>query len=111
MSDKTGNFVIPPKYDDVNEAIKTFHDGMVVVKKEGLMGVIDTNGNIILPIEYQTVYYKGEMIFVVNQNGRTWLVNTSEQRIGPEKLEDFGNAFSEGFIRVEKNNKSSFLVV
>ncbi|HNX21772.1 MAG TPA: WG repeat-containing protein [Bacteroidales bacterium] len=109
--DKTGNFVIPPKYDDVNEAIKTFHDGMVVVKKEGLMGVIDTNGNIILPIEYQTVYYKGEMIFEVNQNGSTWLVNTSGQRIGPENLEDFGNAFSEGFIRVEKNNKASFMDV
>ena len=47
-------FVIDPQYDyarNFNE------DGYAIVEKNGLKGVIDTTGNVVIPLKYETVYH------------------------------------------------------
>ena len=46
-------FVIDPVYD---YATNFNEDGYAIVEKNGLKGVIDTTGKIILPLKYETVY-------------------------------------------------------
>lgn len=52
--DFNDKFVINPEYDyaqNFNE------DGFAIVEKNGLKGVIDTTGKVIIPLEYETVYH------------------------------------------------------
>lgn len=47
-------FVIDPDYD---YAMNFNEDGYAIVEKNGLKGVIDTTGQVIIPLKYETVYH------------------------------------------------------
>jgi len=44
--DEIGNIVIPPQFDNTSD----FHEGAAFVKKDGMIGVIDTTGAYIAPL-------------------------------------------------------------
>ena len=52
--DKRGEFVIPPLFESAN----AFLDGGAVVMRDGKFGVIDSNGDTVVPFEYYSIDYK-----------------------------------------------------
>lgn len=59
-----GIFVIKPKYTSV----ENFNEGLSIVEKDGLFGLIDTEGNQVLEIKYQNISYLGSSYYLLNEN-------------------------------------------
>lgn len=70
--DASGNFVIPPRYTWGTE----FIDGIAIVAIEGSIGAINALGRVIIPIEYEDVYFDTEQgLFVANKDGAQVLID------------------------------------
>lgn len=63
--DKTGKFVIPPRYEKAD----MFSEGLAAVQQNGKWGFIDTNGKMVVPAKYDAVNSFSEGIATV-QGGR-----------------------------------------
>lgn len=60
-----GTFVIEPIYDEV----KGFHNEVAIVKKDGLYGFIDTQGQLVQPIEYDIPHLNKEPELLLVKRG------------------------------------------
>ncbi len=50
--DRTGKFVIPPRYDVANG----FSEGLAVVHNSGKVGFIDATGKVVIPLKYRSAW-------------------------------------------------------
>lgn len=76
LMDVKGNLVVEPFY----QAIGTFHDGVyAIVEKEGLLGVLDTTGSLIIPCQYTLMDYVGRGLFSVKTASSNWSIINTEQ--------------------------------
>jgi hypothetical protein len=67
--DRLGLNVIEPEYDSV----ALFNEGLAVVERNNKFGLIDTNGILVLPIQFEIVYaYDKENEFVKTRKNSEW---------------------------------------
>lgn len=83
-----GEIVIQPQYDDGQFTFSIYAS----VVKEGKCGVIDTNGDIVIPFEYEEAYHLFDCLFAVRrqENNNKWLfgvINTQGKIIVPFEYE------------------------
>lgn len=70
--DAGGNAVIPPRYTWATE----FADGIAIVAIEHSLGAINALGQVIIPIEYDDIYFDTEKeLFVANKDGEQVLID------------------------------------
>lgn len=99
-----GDEIIPCIYDEIG----LFSHGRAFVRKGDSCGIIDTLGNIILPLQYQDrtpkgmkyVYY--DSLALVEQNGRLGFVDLQGNLAIPFYFQEAYN-FSEGLAAVRKD--------
>ena len=64
--DLTGKVILPPQFDYA----ESFKNGLAIVEKLTLQGVIDSKGKSIIPIEFTAVYRLSEQLFLVSNGSR-----------------------------------------
>ena len=101
---KTGDVVIPFKYDYVRD----FDEGLAAVKLKGKWGFIDKSGKVVVPIKYDDVEVFYEGLADVKLNGKYGFVDKSGTEVVPLKYDDADN-FYEGFAKVGLNGKWGFV--
>ena len=101
---KTGDVVIPFKYDDVFN----FREGLAAVKLKGKWGFIDKSGKVVVPIKYDDVEVFYEGLADVKLNGKYGFVDKSGTEVVPLKY-DYADNFYEGFAKVGLNGKWGFV--
>ena len=101
---KTGDVVIPFKYDDVWD----FEEGLAAVKLKGKQGFIDKSGKEVVPIKYDNIGGFHEGLAFVELNGKFGFVDKSGTEVVPLKY-DRAEFFSEGHAAVELKGKWGFI--
>ena len=101
---KTGDVVIPFKYDDVFN----FREGLAAVKLKGKWGFIDKSGKVVVPPRYDNVWNFNEGLARVKLNGKWGYINKSGKEVVPPKYDDV-YAFNEGLARVKLNGKYGYI--
>ncbi len=76
---------------------------------DGKCGIIDTDGNVIIPCEHDQAYHLINDIFMVFDDSVAYLMNKKGEKI--KKLDDFKllRKFSNKYFLVEKDNKMGFV--
>ena len=97
---KTGDVVIPFKYDDVWD----FEEGLAAVKLKGKQGFIDKSGKEVVPIKYDNIGGFHEGLAFVELNGKFGFVDKSGTEVVPLKYDGVCN-FHEGFSKVGLNGR------
>ena len=102
--DKTGNIVVPFKYDRA----WNFSEGLARVMKDGKRGFIDKTGKEIVPCIYDSAsgFYEG-LAQVMKDGKRFFIDKTGREVISCEY--DSAGIFIEGFVRVEKEGKWGYI--
>lgn len=73
-----GTVIIEPTYKFVDK----FHDNYCIVFQDyGKCGIIDRNGNVIVPVEYEEVNYPTDGMFRVRQNGLYGFYDTTGKQV------------------------------
>ena len=99
--DKTGNEVIPLKYDDVGD----FHEGLAEVELNRRRGYINKTGKVVIPLKYDFTWLFWDGLAKVKLNGKCGFVNKQGNEIIPLKYDWVDSAFREGLVAVELNRK------
>jgi len=112
--DKTGNEIIPCKF----EKVKSFSEGLAAVKQNGKWGFIDVKGNAIVPCKYKSVEYFSDGLSVVWDGKKYGFIDKLGNEIVPCKYDgvlgslEFNknwNGFSEGMSAVYLDGKWGFV--
>lgn len=78
MMDIKGNLVVEPYY----QAIGVFQEGQyAIAEKEGLLGVLDTTGRLVIPCQYTLMDYVGRGLFSVKTATTNWRIINIEERL------------------------------
>lgn len=79
--DKSGNFIIPPKYDGIGK----FKENLWRVSKDGKYGLIDDNENILLEIAYDSMknLYFADEKFIVSKGGKYGIMDIQKNVVVP----------------------------
>ena len=101
---KTGDVVIPFKYDDV----ETFSEGLAIVKLKNEYGFVDKSGKLVVPLKYGTADSFSKGLAVVKLNGKYGYINKNGKEVIPIKYDDVWK-FSEGLAGVRLNDKCGFI--
>jgi hypothetical protein len=111
--DKTGNLVIPPKYDNENYSIRdnwhNFSEGLAVVRINGKFGCIDKTGNLVIPPRYAWVQRFSDGLAAVEINGKVGYIDRTGNQIISPQYDWVGDGFSEGVAYVMKNGRAFFI--
>ena len=101
---KTGDVVIPFKYDEV----KTFSEGLAIVKLKNEYGFVDKSGKLVVPLKYGTADSFSKGLAIVELNGKWGFVDKSGKEVVPPKYDNVYN-FCEGLAMVKLNYKCGFI--
>jgi hypothetical protein len=102
FADNKGQTKIPFDYDSI---YKSFHKGLAIVGKHGLVGVIDKKNKVIVPFDFLAIPEIYKNFIPVEGPSRKWgFYNHSGQRI-TECLFDNFNLREKGHIMVQKLGK------
>ena len=101
---KTGDVVIPFKYDDVFN----FREGLAVVKLKGKWGFIDKSGKVVVPLKYDNVWAFHEGLAGVKLKGKWGFIDKSGKEVVPPKY-DYVDSFNEGLAMVKLNGKWGYI--
>jgi hypothetical protein len=97
----TGKAIVPMDYDSFDD----FVEGYTVSYKYGKKGVIDSNGNILLPSIYEEVYpEKSDAVIRVKNNSKFGFFDLKGIQIAKFEYEDMPE-FEAGYAPVMKGNK------
>lgn len=86
------------------DRIESFHEGRAIVRKEGKYGVIDINGNVIVPCTYSNIHRYSEGVAACQMDSDGWAFMDLNGEIviqvaeGLDVVSDIG--FMEGFCAV-----------
>ena len=105
--------VVEPKYDKIEwhmhftEDFNDFvHFRLTKVKLNDKYGVIDTEGQIICPVEFDEIYFMDEDLFAVQKQDLVGLMNTQGKYVTPikyDKLDFMGDDMLIGKYDFDKN--------
>ena len=101
---KTGDVVIPFKYDKVQD----FSEGLAAVKLKGKWGCINNSGKEVVPLKYDNVWDFEEGLAGVILKGKWGFIDKSGKEVVPLKYNDIFN-FHEGLAMVILNGKKSYI--
>jgi len=90
------------------DATGFFNQGMAVVSKGAKMGVIDQEGNIIVPIKYDFVNQPSDGLVLVRQNWRYGYVDLNGKEVIPP-FYDEAMSFTHGLAAVNKRGVWGFI--
>ncbi len=102
--DKTGEVVIPFKYD----CASSFSKGLAAVKLDGKWGRIDKTGEVVIPLKYDDALPFSEGLAKVRLDGKWGFIDKTGEVVIPFKY-DKALSFSEGLARVELDEKWGFI--
>ena len=102
--DKSGNEVVPCKYDDAS----SFSEGLAFVELDGKYGFIDKSGNEVVPCTYDQAYSFSEGLAHVKLDGKWGFIDKSGNEVVPCKY-DHANRFSEGLAFVELDGRYFYI--
>ena len=83
--DKSGNTAIPFAYDEYGT---NFSDGLAAVGRNGKMGYINAQNEVIIPFEYDTALSASDGICPVAKSGRYGLIDYSGNVVLPLEYDD-----------------------
>ena len=68
---KKGKFILPLEYSNKSTLgdAYTFHEGLALVMKNDSCGFINTKGEIVIPLQYQSGFYFEDGLCPVQKNG------------------------------------------
>ena len=101
---KTGDVVIPFKYDKVQD----FSEGLAAVKLKGKWGCINNSGKEVVPLKYDNVWDFEEGLAGVILKGKWGFIDKSGKEVVPLKYNGIFN-FHEGLAMVILNGKKSYI--
>ena len=104
--DHQGRMKLPAQY----EYAFPFHEGYAVVKKYDRYGMIDTNGNEVLPTKYGEVATRTDgCVFVSDDvSGKIAMFNSKFKQVTPFIYDGIA-AYAEGYFTVVRNGQCTFL--
>ncbi len=102
--DKSGNEVIPIKYDEAF----IFIEGLALVSLNHKRGFIDKNGNEVIPLKYDFAWSFSDGLACVYLNGKYGFIDKSGNVVIPIKYDDARN-FSNGRAKVKLNGKKFYI--
>lgn len=103
LVDSTGKVLLSALYDFPAGV----YDGKTVVSKDNKWGVVTKTGKIILPFDYNYIYWEDE-ILVVNKNGKYGISNSNGKPITEPVYEHIGE-FTNGFARVDIGDEQGII--
>ena len=101
---KTGDVVIPFKYDEVYN----FSEGLAGVSLNGKWGFIDKSGKVVVPLNYDEANLFNEGLADVKLNGKWGFIDKSGKEVVPLKYDE-AIFFYEGLAMVELNGKCGYI--
>lgn len=97
------------------EKLGTFHDGLALVRRNGLWGYIDVEGNEVIPCIYKGTEngnygfdFSEGMAVVIDRNGKYGYINTKGEIVIKPQFQQAGN-FSESVASVYMDGKLNFI--
>lgn len=94
---------IEPQYENAER----FTEQFAAVMKDGKYGMINENGEIVIPFEYDSIKYRSFTYFPASENGEWYFINGSNEKVfGP--FED-AESYEYGFAAVKKDGKWGFI--
>jgi len=73
-------------------------NGYIVVSKLGSYGVIDTSGNVIVPLNYDTVSQLSKDFFIVTKRGRKGVYNKAGKELLPVAYKKIERIYTDSFL-------------
>ena len=101
---KTGDVVIPFKYDKVQD----FSEGLAEVELNGKLGVVDKLGKVVVPLKYDDVSHFIDGLAMVKLNGKYGFIDKTGKVVVPLKYDDVSH-FIDGLAMVKLNYKWGFI--
>lgn len=98
--DKQGKVIIPIEYDNVSYILND-EDGLLTVKRNGKVGLLDYNGRIIASITYEFINEFNEGFSVVKWDGKYGFIDMHGKVVIPIVFEKVG-VFTDGLAIVKK---------
>lgn len=82
---------------------------LIVVKKDNKQGLIDRQGNIEIPLEYESIEQFHGKRALVGQNGKFGYIDEQNNIVIPILYDGFKNLFDHEIFSVKNNNKYGFI--
>lgn len=101
------SYVTTEKFDGA----QPYQKGYATVTNGGKMGLLDVNGKLILPVQYDAIVYdqfQSKVIFRTVQNGKEGIADASGKIILPNEYDRINPALP-NYLKVKKNNKYAIL--
>ncbi len=100
--DPSGKQIVTPVFESADD----FVDGVAIVTKDGLTGLIDTNGIFIVQPQYAFVFYLGDGLFKVKDaDGKTGVIDAQGKEIVAKEYDDVFH-LQKNYLMVEQNQLS-----
>jgi len=103
--DKTGTFVIAPKFDWAFE----FSEGLARVEINNKWGFIDKSGQFVIPLQFDWAYDFSEGLAAIKIEDKWGYIDPNGQVVIETKFDPFVSNFSEGLARIEVNKKYGYI--
>ena len=104
LIDRSGNFVIPLKYDNIQPPT----DGVAGVCLDGKWGYVDMRDSVVVAIKYDAVDYFSEGIGAVKQGEKWGFVGKGDREVVPP-IYDAAEHFAEGMAAVKLGGKYGYV--
>ncbi|WP_291144792.1 WG repeat-containing protein [Flavobacterium sp. UBA7680] len=105
LIDTLGNVIIKPNYEYIknHKDLKNIFEAGIISNKKYKRGFIDLQGKVIIPFEYDDVFYFGNNLIRVSKNEKTGVVDMENKIILPLKYDYIQK--QNGILFVQTNNK------
>ncbi|PQJ32559.1 hypothetical protein BST92_11765 [Nonlabens arenilitoris] len=100
-----GNVIINPIYDEISGY---FQNGFMRVRNNGKTGVIDEQGKIIIPIEYDDISDLKDGLFLAKKSNKWGMIDIKEQVVIPFEYNKI-RYFNEGLALVILDGKAGYI--
>lgn len=106
--DILGDIVVEPIYKYADEY---FSEDIAIVKSNKKSGAIDTNGNIVIPFEYESLSHSSEGIISAIKNRKDGFINRQNDVVIPfGKFNHSKRTFNNGFVNVWTMKDGDFYI-
>jgi hypothetical protein len=100
-----GNILINPIYDEISGY---FQNGYMRVRNNGKTGIIDEEGKIVIPIEYEDISDLKDGVFLAKKSSKCGMIDIKEQIVIPFEYSKIRH-FSEGLALVLIDGKAGYI--
>jgi len=106
--DDENKVTIKPVYEDIIVNHTNSRETMIFVKKDGFWGIIDINGNILIPIEYQNIEYFNDEYFIIEENNLKRFYNLNDNQFIDDYYFDSYYVL-EKYTRINRSGKQTLI--